>query len=354
MILVADKVKDHDTTIQMYRIIFTKKHIERSKHYIGNMLYNLQFFIERVKDDSAFLRLFQEYVEFLISINYPIYDHDFMVKYEKYGIVLPKFSEPVFSLDVCLKSKNILLYSGYSPFKWNYTFSINNALGGSETAITCLTKNFPKDYTIYVAGDVEEETVENVRYVHFNNLTNLIKTTAFHSVIVSRYLNFYELYRNFSAYQTFIWGHDITLYAYGTDLSVESILKKWSDKITGCICQTEWHKNLFLSSFPQLKDKISTINNGINVDLFNSLNKKITNRFIYTSCSERGLYKLVQLWPSILENLPDAELVISSYNSFPKSEEDNKILEIINKTPSIKHMGKLNRSELYNLMASAE
>ncbi len=55
-----------------------------------------------------------------------------------------------------------------------------------------------------------------------------------------------------------------------------------------------------------------------------------------------------------MDNLPDAELVISSYNNFPKSEEDNKILEIINKTPSIKHMGKLNRYELYNLMSSAE
>ena len=356
MILVSDKVNDHDTTIQMYRIIFTKKHIERSKHYIGNMLYNLQFFIERVKDDSEFLRLFQEYIEFLISINYPIYDHiDFMVKYEKYGILLPKISGPNFYLDDCLKSKNILLYSGYSPSKWNYTFSLGNALGGSETAIASLTKNFPEDYTIYVAGEVEEETVENIRYVHFNNLNNLIKTTAFHTIIVSRYLNFYELYRNFSAYQTFIWGHDITLYAYGTDLSVESILTKWSSKITGCICQTEWHKNLFLSSFPQLKDKITTINNGINANMFsNTKVKKVTNRFIYTSCSERGLYKLVQLWSSILENLPDAELVISSYNNFPNSEEDNKILEIINKTQSIKHMGKLNRSELYNLMSSAE
>ena len=99
---------------------------------------------------------------------------------------------------------------------------------------------------------------------------------------------------------------------------------------------------MFLSSFPQLKDKISTINNGINADLFNSKDitnvKKIANRFIYTSCSERGLYKLVQLWPSILENLPDAELLISSYNNFPKSDEDIKILEIITKTPSIKHV----------------
>ena len=358
MILVSDKVKDYNTALQMYKIIFTKKHIERSKHYIGNMLYNLQFFIEHdiFKNDTEFLRLFQEYVEFLISINYPIYDHiDFMVKYEKYGILLPKISSSNFSLDDCLKSKNILLYSGYSPSKWNYTFSLGNALGGSETAIASLTKNFPEDYTIYVAGEVEEETVENIRYVHFNNLNNLIKTTAFHSIIVSRYLNFYELYKNFSAYQTYIWGHDITLFSYGTDLSVESILTKWSSKITGCICQTEWHKNLFLSSFPQLKDKISIINNGINANMFsNTKVKKVTNRFIYTSCSERGLYKLVQLWPSILENLPDAELVISSYNNFPNSSEDNKIQEIINKTPSIKHMGKLNRTQLYDLMSSAE
>ena len=74
----------------MYRIIFTKKHIERNKHYIGNMLYNLQFFIERVKDDKVFLRLFQEYVDFLISIDYPVYEHKFMVNYEKYGIINTK------------------------------------------------------------------------------------------------------------------------------------------------------------------------------------------------------------------------------------------------------------------------
>ena len=358
MILVCDKVKDYETTLQMYKIIFTKKHIERSKHYIGNMLYNLQFFIENTifQNDTTFLKLFQEYIDFLVSINYPIYDHsDLMIKYEKYGVKLSKFSEPSFSLDECFKCKNILVYTGYAPLKWNYTFSLSNALGGSETAISCLTKNFPDDYTIYVTGDVEEEKIDNVTYIHLNNLKNLIKTTPFHTIIVSRYLNFYELYRNFSAYQTYIWVHDITLYAYGTDLSVESILTKWSTKITGCICQTQWHKNLFLSSFPQLKDKICIINNGINANMFsNTKAKKIANRFIYTSCSERGLYKLTQLWSSILEQLPDAELVVSSYNNFPKSEEDNKILEIINKTPSIKHMGKLNRTELYDLMSSAE
>lgn len=358
MIIVCDRVKDYVTALQMYKIIFTKKYVERSKFYIGNMLYNLQFFIGNkiFKNDPVILQLFQEYIDFLISINYPIQDHyDLLLKYEKYGIVPPKPPGPMFSQEDCFKSKNILIYSGYAPFKWNYTFSVNNALGGSETATACLTKHLPDNYNVYVTGCVEEEKLDNVTYIHLNNLKNLIKTTPFHTIIVSRYVNFYELYSNFSAYQTYIWGHDITLFAYGIDLSVERILNKWSSKITGCICQTQWHKDLFLSSFPQLKDKISIINNGINIDLFTSIQvKKIANRFVYTSCSERGLYKLVQLWPRILEHLPHAELVISSYNNFPASDEDTKILEIINKTQSITHMGKLNRTQLYNLMSTAE
>ena len=354
MILVSDKVKDYDNVIQMYRIIFTKKHKDRSKFFIGNMLYNLQFFIERVKDDNTFLQLFKDYIDFLISIDYPIYDHDFMEKFEKYGVFLPKISDPTFSLDECYKSNKILIYTGYSPFKWNYTYSLNNALGGSETATTCLAKSFPENYEIFVTGNVIEENIDNVTYVNVNNLKELIKTTAFHTIIVSRYLNFYELYKNFSAYQTYIWGHDITLFSYGVNLSVENILTKWSSKITGCVCQTEWHKNLFLSLFPQLTDKIFIINNGINPHLFNYDNKKIPNRFIYTSCSERGLLKLTQLWPSILENLPNAELIISSYNTFPNSEEDNKIFDFIKNNPSIKHLGKLNRTELYELMSTSE
>lgn len=357
MILVADKVQDYDTVIQMYRIIFTKKHRDNSKFFIGNMLYNLQFFIERVNPNEIndFKQLFKDYVDFLISINYPVYDHEFMNKYEKYGITIPKFSEPVFSLEEYSKSKNILIYSGYAPFKWNNSFSVNNALGGSETAISCLSKFFPKEYDVYVAGEVDEEKFDNIAYVNLQNLSNLIKTTAFHTIIISRYLNFYEVYKNFSAYQTFIWGHDVSLYQYGSYLSAESILTKWSSKITGCVCQTEWHKNYFISSYPQLKDKITVINNGINTELFiNIKNEKVSNKFIYTSCSERGLFRLIRLWPTILENLPDAELVISSYNNFPKSEEDNTILEYIKKTPSVTHVGKLNRTELYNLMSTAE
>lgn len=355
MIIVAHHVKDYDTGVYMFRIIFTKKHKEFNKFFVGNMLFNLQFFTEQIKSEDLdeFKTLFKGYADFLLANNYPLYDHDFMNKYEQFGITVPKF-EPDFSREDCSKSKKILIYTGYAPFEWNYSFSLENALGGSETSASCLSKSFPKEYEIYVSGSVKEEKVDNVTYVNLHNLKDLIKTTAFHTIIVSRYLHFYEVYKNFSAYQTFIWGHDIELYSHGADISVNNILSKWSSKITGCICQTEWHKNRFLSLYPELTDKMNVINNGIQVELFTSNNKKESNKFIYTSCSERGLSKLIQLWPSILENLPDAELTISSYNKFPNTEEDYKNLEYINQTPSIKHVGKLNRPELYNLMSTAE
>jgi GR25 family glycosyltransferase involved in LPS biosynthesis/SAM-dependent methyltransferase len=274
--------------------------------------------------------------------------------YEKYGVMLPKISNQIFSNEVCMESKNILFYTGYSPIKWNHTYGSNNALGGSETAIISLSSNFPKEYKVYISGDVEEETVDNITYINMNNLHNLIKTTAFHTIIVSRYLNFYEIYKNFSAYQTFIWGHDIALFPYGTNLSVESILQKWLSKITGCVCQTEWHKNLFISTYPQLNNKITVINNGVNNNMFTEHTRKVNNRFVYTSCTERGLDRLLELWPLITKEIPDAELFISSYNNFPTNSNEVSLKNIIDSYPNVEHMGKLNKLELYELISTAE
>ena len=47
-------------------------------------------------------------------------------------------------------------------------------------------------------------------------------------------------------------------------------------------------------------------------------------------------------------------LDICSYGTFPKDKEDEKMLEIINKHPSITYHGKLNTKELYDLMSISE
>jgi len=355
MILVADKMKDNDTIIKMYKIAFTKKYIETNTFFVGNLLYNLQFFIESAKDDQEFLDLFNDYIVFLKSINYPIYSHEFMKSFEKYGIKVNEENKNKFSQEECIKSNNILVYTGFSNCNWNYTYSLKNALGGSETAVINLTKSLPNNYKIYIAGVVAEEKVnDNITFCNLNSLRTLAETIPFHTVIVSRYIGFYEIFPEVSFYQSFIWGHDIILFPYGCPLDTNSILKKWNKKINKCICQTEWHKNCFLNLYPELNDKIITINNGISLDKFTFNLNKVSNKFIYTSCSERGLDRLLELWPQIIENLPDAELYICSYNKFPSNEYEKNLNEIINKYNSITHLGCLNKDDLYKLMSTSE
>ena len=257
------------------------------------------------------------------------------------------------STEICKNSKNILIYTGFLDFQWNYSYMQNNALGGSEKAVAYLSKCFPKDYNIYISGEVENEIIDNIQYIHLNELTNLINSTPFHTVIVSRYISFYEMFKDCSYYQSYIWGHDILLFYYGCSLNESQILKKWNKYINKCICLTEWHKNEFIEKYPILKDKITLINNGIDCQSFSiETNKKIKNKFIYSSRPERGLNILLELWPQILENLPDATLVISFYGTFPS--EHLSLKTIIDRYDSIQYLGKLNSQQLYEEMASSE
>ena len=359
MILVCDNLKKFDTGIYMFKIIFKKKFMIMNDWWIGNVLFNLQFFIDKVpKEDTTFFELFKSYLEFLENNGYDLNKHTFMKNYEKYGITIEmKVVNNInmkFSKEECKNSNKILIYVGYHNELWNYTYRMNKSLGGSESAIVYLSSKFPKNYEIYVSGCVSEEKIDNVTYIHLNNLTTFLETNMFHTIIISRYISFFEIFPFACSYKTFIWAHDTCLLPYGCNLSDNEIIEKYKEHIDGCICLTEWHKSLFENLYPNLKNKIFIINNGIHPELFQVKNVKKNNKFIYSSCSERGLYILLQLWPSILENLPDAELVISSYYPFPNTDEDIKMKEIIDKNDSITHLGKLTPSELYHQMSSAE
>lgn len=359
MILVSDKVKDvypeaNKTIVKMFEIVFTKKYLIEDNFYLGNLLYNLQFFIDLcIQNSPNFINKVQSYIQFLETNNYDLTKYDFLQKFEKYGITYTHLNR--FSQEECKKSNKILFYTGFSNLPWNYTYSLTNALGGSETAVINLAKSFPTDYEIFIAGQVEEEKLDNITFVSLNTLRSLIKTTPFHTVIVSRYAGFYEMFPETSFYQSYIWAHDTVLNNYGTNIDVNLILTNNSTKINRCVCQTEWHKNLFLEKYPMLKDKIITINNGIDVSKFdNGKIIKRSNRFVYTSCSERGLSRLLELWPSIVAELPDAELYIASYNKFPHNEFEKQLLTTIQKYDNIFHQGTLNKDDLYKLMATSE
>ena len=368
MILIADKVQDFKCVIRMYEIIFTKKQKIVEEWYIKNLFYNLQFFLQHVSDDKKdkFINLANEYIDFLHINGINFQSFDFLNKdvyinaglnFNKYIIKTLSHKNQKFSKEDCANSKNILFYTGFSDIEWNYTYMLNNALGGSEKAIVYLTKCFPKDYNIFITGHVANETIENIHYIHLNELSISINIMPFHTVIVSRYIAFYEMFPNCSFYQSFIWAHDVSLLPYGCQLTEHQIIQKWNNYINGCICLTKWHKDLFMSKYPELKDKITLINNGLDLDNFYKIDndiKKNKNKFIYSSRPERGLDTLLNLWPQILKKIPDATLSIATYGNFPSNPQENLLKSIIDNHHSICYLGKLNSTQLYEEMRSSE
>jgi hypothetical protein len=88
MIIVSYRIKQFAIGVRMYEIIFSKKYKSMSEFYIGNLLYNLKYFIEEGMKNPTFISDFQSYFDFLIKIDYPLVKHDSIKQYEKYGLNL--------------------------------------------------------------------------------------------------------------------------------------------------------------------------------------------------------------------------------------------------------------------------
>jgi len=304
-----------ELTAQMCLKLFQyKQHMQL--HMLDTIIQNVRYVLPFCR--PPFLEAFQQFLQFVQNTHH----------------ITPEYKPT--------KTHSILFYVGGVCPPWNYTYGLTNAVGGSEQAIRYLTRHFG-DYNVYVCGNVLEEDIDNVHYVKKERLGELIMDHHFDSIILSRDISFFELCPTHYTDSHIIMAHDIELYGVQ---NVHETLQKHNHT---CVCLTKFHQQLFAEKYPYLNTTI--IPNAIQPTLF--IDKpKIHNRFIFTSCSERGLAKLIELWPSILQLKPDATLIISSYQPFPR-EHDLTIQKLIQLYPSIQHLGQLSTNELYAYMATA-
>ena len=83
IIIICERLRDYDTGLKMYYIIFTKKNINVGEWWIKNLIYNLQFFIEK-NEDISFVRKWREYLSLIHTKKYDI-DKNLVNKYEIYN-----------------------------------------------------------------------------------------------------------------------------------------------------------------------------------------------------------------------------------------------------------------------------
>ena len=138
----AKAIKNIELTAQLCLCLF--QHREKlSLSILSTIMENVKYVLPFAR--PHFLKSFHAFVDF-----YHL-EHDY----------IPKHTHSLF------------FYVGDVCPPWNYTHGLTNAVGGSEQAIRYLTQHF-KDYTVYVCGNVTEEVVGNVHYVHTSRMGELI------------------------------------------------------------------------------------------------------------------------------------------------------------------------------------
>jgi glycosyltransferase involved in cell wall biosynthesis len=117
--------------------------------------------------------------------------------------------------------------------------------------------------------------------------------------------------------------------------------KKIADSMDGFVFKSNWQREKILEKYYTIDpEKVNVIYNGYKGEWFN-LNGAIPNpkRFIHTSTWYRGVKNFIEIWPMILEKIPDAEIHVFSktalYSEYSNDQGWFEIAEELVKLPGM-------------------
>lgn len=250
----------------------------------------------------------------------------------------------------------IVLYAGYQSVKLSPNLINSTGLGGTEQCIIYLANEFAKDgHSVFVTGEVENEIYENVKYIELNKFRKEYNGTLVDLVIGVSYINYLLELEFLNFKNSMFWLHNTEFYPWyrGNELPNGGANFLDDPRLNYIVCLTNWHKNNFIRKFPNVKNKVIVIGNGVSTSKFKKPNKKIKNSFIYTSHSERGLRKVLHDWETICQTRKNATLHISTPEYGLNYFQENFLNEI-KENKTIKFYGTLCRNDLYKLMSVCE
>lgn len=240
----------------------------------------------------------------------------------------------------------IAFWCGRSAEHWAPPSLNTTGIGGSETAVVKIAERFARDgwrVDVYNEPDYLEGEYEGVGYWGLSRLA--VAETA--DVLVS--------WRNPEAHQlpvqrrlSLLWCHDLNRGPGQGDA-----LGKW-DTVLGV---SAWHA-AYLSQVYGI-DNVDCVPNGIDLDRFPAKVKKVPFRCVYASSPDRGLARLLQMWPTVVANEPAAELHIAyGWETFDKyiqmgrhdlAQQKQEVIGLLERTPQVVWRGRLPQDELARL-----
>ena len=259
--------------------------------------------------------------------------------------------DELYSLDK--NKKTIVFYNGIDVSFTGDSIK-EQAVGGTETAIINISKHLAKYFNVVVfckcpKPGVYDGVYDGVHYVHTSETEYMKKFKTDLLVIIRNtvLLNEVPLREMFKIDKIALWMHDVC-----DSPSFEHYLQI-QDKIDYTIAVSDWHKEHILKEFPSVeREKVIVLKNGIDPKLFNYDGTPKKNKLIYSSTPYRGLDILLDVFPEIKEQVPDAELYVYSslllYGHYGE-KEDHKFKHLYDqakRTDGVVYKGSVTQSEL--------
>ena len=207
--------------------------------------------------------------------------------------------------------KEITYYCPRSVEPWSPKSLKEGGIGGSETAVINLAKEWAKQgykVTVYNWCSTDEGTYDGVEYVNFWNFN---WKDDFNILISWRYPELFDI--DVSAKFKAVDVHDV--------MSPADFLPSRLDKIDKIFVKTRAHADCF-PNIPE--EKFAFANNGLDLSRFKDGVEKIPGKVIYSSTPNRGLDILLDVWPNIKEKVSHAELhIFYGFKTYYELEKNN-------------------------------
>jgi len=259
-------------------------------------------------------------------------------------------------------SLRIVIWTGYAWEKWSPRSIDDGGIGGSETAAVHMARELHRlGHEVIVLSDIERrETFDGVTYFPYEEGLKRPDAFACDVFVCSRQPTVFETPWKFKA--SFLWVHDVHV-GQRTPQIEASLLK-----VDRVLALSSWHADFLKKTYPHLSPySISVTRNGIDVGRFHhlSMGPKIQNRLIYSSSPDRGLERLLDLFPQIREQVKDTELhVYYGFDNWRKSAELAKNKEVlarivklerkIDSSPGVHFHGRVSQTELAEAFAASK
>jgi len=200
---------------------------------------------------------------------------------------------------------SVVIWTGLGLEPWSPASIDEGGIGGSETAVVHMARELRKlGHQVTVISDCQHlaGNYDSVEYLDFRTIDARPKMTP-DIFVSSRQPQIFRARHKLEGKAHILWVHDI--HCGKPDVGMESDLLS-ADRI---FCLSKWHREFFIKVYNHLApSNVAVTRNGIDLARYAKEPVKEGNKLVFSSSPNRGLDRLLLLFPRIRSQVPDAEL----------------------------------------------